>query len=277
MRPRSRLGCSATWAGAFPGGLDSREDATSPLSLRARDRSAHGRRLKTAPRPLPLNVRDADRRGLHRRRRCRRLDRRRGRRNRRSGRHRRSNRGRRRRHQAVVGHRRIDRARLDRRQEEERVEVPVALGCPPDTEVDVRHRQLGLAARPDGPDDLSLRDTLSAPDRVRPEMHERHRVAVRCRDRDRPSSPRNGARERDRSGGRRYDRCAGRRSDVDAPVLSPGVRIRPERKRHQHRPGDRPTPAQRRTRSNQDCDGYCADDPHLRSRPPLSDMPTAAS
>jgi hypothetical protein len=109
------------------------------------------------------------------------------------------------------------RGRADR-QEHERVEVTLRVGGEPDAEVD-------RAAASRGSDRLALAYRGAAPDRERAEVQERHRVAVRCEDRQRRAAARDGAGERDAPRCRREDRLPGRRADVDATVLAAGIRV----------------------------------------------------
>jgi hypothetical protein len=144
------------------------------------------------------------------------------------------------------------------RQEEQRIDVAVRVGTPPDAEVDVRHRELRYAARPDRPDPIALGHDRPALDLIRPQVHERDGVAVLCLDRHSLATGRNDAGEGDGAarGGdhRRARHCA----DVDPAVLSRGVRIRAEGERPQnrapHRPAPRP-PGGRRDQRSQDHNG----------------------
>ena len=70
------------------------------------------------------------------------------------------------------GRRRRRGRRTGDRQEAERVEVALLVGRDPDTEVDVRHVELGRAARPDGADGRSFADGRVARDGERAEMRE---------------------------------------------------------------------------------------------------------
>jgi hypothetical protein len=85
--------------------------------------------------------------------------------------------------------------------------------------------ELGLAARSDDADDVSLGDLLIPSDVNGTELQERDRVAVRSPDRDRAAARRHGAGKGDFSAGRGDYRSAERRSDVDSAMLAPGVRI----------------------------------------------------
>jgi hypothetical protein len=86
-----------------------------------------------------------------------------------------------------------------RGQERQRIEVTLRIIGMAHPEVDERHGQLGLAARADRAYDLALRDGVAAADGVRPEVHERDRVAVRRRDRQRLAAAGHRAGEGDRT------------------------------------------------------------------------------
>ncbi len=120
-------------------------------------------------------------------------------------------------------------------QEGERIDVALRIVRAAHAEIDVGHGQLGLAAGADRADHLALRDGVAASDRVGPEVHERDRVAVRRRDRQRLAADRHGSGEGDRAGDRRLHPGTARRADVDSAVLSGGVRVLPvEREERQH-------------------------------------------
>jgi hypothetical protein len=86
-----------------------------------------------------------------------------------------------------------------RGQERQRIEVTLRIIRTAHPEVDEGHGQLGLSARADRAYDLALRDAVAAPDGERPEMHERDRVAVRRRDRQRLAAGRHRPGEGDRT------------------------------------------------------------------------------
>ena len=143
-----------------------------------------------------------------------------------------------------------------RRQEGERIEVALRIVGAAHPEVDVGHRQLGLAAGADRADHLSLRNGVAAPDRVRPEVDDRHRVAVRRRDRQRLAPDRHGPGEGDRAGDRRRHPGTGGRADIDSAVLSGRVRVLAvEREERQHRAVHGPAPAQGGRGDDQHRDG----------------------
>ncbi len=85
-----------------------------------------------------------------------------------------------------------------RREQRERVQVPLVLRGPPHAEMDVGLADLGLAARPDRADRRSLRDGRMQRDSDRAEVSERHRVAVGGLDRE--ALPRGGDRAGERHG-----------------------------------------------------------------------------
>jgi hypothetical protein len=150
------------------------------------------------------------------------------------------------RRRAAVRRRWPDRLRLHRRQQRERIDVPVSLRRPPNTQIHVRNRQLGLAARTDGPDRLALGDRVASPHRVRTEMEERDGIPVRRLDRDRLAPARDRSRERHRAAGGRGDDRTARSADVDSAVLPGRVGIGPHGEADEHRAGDRPAPAKGR-------------------------------
>ncbi len=164
--------------------------------------------------------------------------------------HDRSRRGRRRRRRPWhrLRRRRLARRRwlYKRRQEEERVDVPLRLGGSADAQMHVRDGLLGHAARSDGGDRVPFAHRRPAPDRHGAEMEQRDGVAVRRLDRERPSASRHDPGERDDAARRRAHRGAGRRADVDPAVETTRVRIGAEAERVQNRPLHRPGPPVRR-------------------------------
>jgi hypothetical protein len=201
----------------------------------------------------------ADRRALARRR-ARKLDdrpwlrrvsgrrdlRRRRRRQRRRGRQlRNSNRWWRRRDQ--VGHRRLARRgwrwRLERRQEEQGVEVSLLVGEQADPELHVGHRVRRHAARADGRHRLALGHGRALADQERAEMQQRDRIAVGRLDRDRQPVRGDAADERDGSRGWREHGASEWPLEVDAAVLPRRERVvRGKGEALQHGPGHRPRP-----------------------------------
>lgn len=201
-----------------------------------------------------------------------------------NGRRRRSPRGRRRRswcgcgrHWIGIGRRHRDRRHPDRK-ERERVDVTHLVGCPPDAEVDIGHRELGLSARTHEAHGLTLGDGIASPDRVRAEVHERDGVAVSGLDRHGLPLARNGPGEGDRSRFRRRHHRPGRRTDVDPSMLSRVVGAAlVECEERQHRPVDGPAPAESWCRDDQGDDRSEGDaQTHLVARPPLSILQTRA-
>jgi hypothetical protein len=131
------------------------------------------------------------------------------------------------------------------RQEGQRIDVALGVRRDPDPEVD---RGIGrVRRRADGADRRALADGCSAGDRDRAEVDEGHRIAVGSRDRDDAAAVRHLAGERDGAAGRREHALADRTADVDAAVLSAGVRLGVvEDKRSEHRAARRPGPGVRR-------------------------------
>ena len=149
------------------------------------------------------------------------------------------------------------RRRVLRRQEGQRIEIALRVVGESHPEVDVRHRQLGLAARADRADELPLRDGVAAPDDVRPEVNERHRIAVGSRDRHRLAADRHRPRERDRARDGSNHRCPGGRADVDPTMLSGGIWVRAvEREEREHRALHGPAPAEGGRGNDQHRCGY---------------------
>jgi hypothetical protein len=133
-----------------------------------------------------------------------------------------------------------------RRQQRERVEVPLGLVGAPDAEVHVRLRKLALARRTDAADDIALCNTHPVGDRDRAEMRQRDGIAVGGGDGHALAGGRDGPGERDRPGRRRDDRCVRGGADVDSSVLPGGVRMRRiEDERLEHRPVGGPGPGPR--------------------------------
>ncbi len=172
---------------------------------------------------------------LRRRRgRCGLRDRRRRSRNRRGGSCRRRRRSR--------GRLRRGRRSRARRKQAERIDVALRLRPDPDAEVDGRDRVLGVTTPAHRSDRRSLRDHVALLDADRAEVDERDRVAVGGEDRDAAAVGRERAGERHRAGGGRSHRRALRPGEVDAAVLSGGVRVAAERKGAEHVAVRRPRP-----------------------------------
>jgi hypothetical protein len=137
------------------------------------------------------------------------------------------------------------------RQEEERITVAVRFAASPHAQMDVGHRQLGLAAWADRADRHALRDRGAAPNRYGAEMQDGDRVTVLRLDRDGPAADGDGPCEGDDSGCRREHRRTRGRSNVDSAVLAGRVRIVAEQERSQYRALHRPRPAESRGRPRQ--------------------------
>lgn len=221
-------------------------------SLLQRDGSRWRRNLDRSRRRREL---DRSRRLGDDRRRRRRLDHRRRRRN-----------GRR---------RRPRRRRGERRQEAERVEIALRLSRRTDTEMQIRLVKVQRAAWADRAKSVTFRHSVVLVHRVRPEVRERHgqpaggldrhRLAVR---RHRPCVADDAARRCDHGDPGR------RRADVDAAVLTAGVRMRGiEREALQHRTGDRPRPGVR-ARNPEDEEEEERNEPTHGAPPLLSEVKT---
>ena len=115
-------------------------------------------------------------------------------------------------------------------QERQRVEVPLRLRGQPDAQMDVRlarprGRRSARSCRPGRP----RRPVRPSVDGDRAQMGERHRIPVRCLDRDALPRGRDRPGEGHRSRGRSEDRRSCLTADVDAPVLAALVRAEPGR------------------------------------------------
>jgi len=190
------------------GGIDGRPRGVGGCRRRCgcerrcgRDRGRSGRRRREGRR--------VERRGWRRQGGRGGLGHRRGR-----GRHRGRRRGRR---AGGSGSRRGGRAR---RQERERVDVPLRIGGAADAEL---HDGRVVGERTDG---VSLGDRRASRRGDLTEVRERDRPAVGRLDRHRPPAPGDGAGEGDRPGRRRAHGRAGVAGDVDASVLAGGIGAR---------------------------------------------------
>jgi hypothetical protein len=133
----------------------------------------------------------------------------------------------RRRHDRVGGRgRRLAPGGGARRKKRQRIEVALRVGRQAHAELHERLRLLRLATRADRPDAVALGDRHALRHRDRAEVRERHRIALGGGDRHAPARARDRARKAHRTGRRRDDGCPGRCSDVDAAVLTRGVRVR---------------------------------------------------
>jgi hypothetical protein len=170
----------------------------------------------------------------------------------------------------LTGRRRPDRRDLGDGQQQERIQVPVRLRSPPHAEVNIRHGQLHNAARPDGSDEVALRDGRPAPHGGRAEMQERDRVAVLRLERNGSAAHGDGADEGDDSGRRGEHGCARWSADVDPAMLARRIRIVSEQERPQNRSLHRPGPTQSRRRHGERSRDRNADEQSNRHRAPSS-------
>jgi hypothetical protein len=138
------------------------------------------------------------------------------------------------------------RGNRERRQEQERVDVPLFITRRTHTEVDVRLAGLGGPARAYGSDDTAFVDARSAHYSDRPQVDERRRVAERCLNRHSLATGRHGSGEGDDTVCRCKHRAPARGAEVDASVLTGRVGVRVvEREGPQNRSDDRPRPCGR--------------------------------
>jgi hypothetical protein len=155
-----------------------------------------------------------------------------------------------------------------RRQQRERVDIPLRVVGAADAEVHVGHVELEVAGRPHRADRLTFCDAVALRQGDAPEVRQRHRKAVLCPDRRRPTVPRQPPGERHPPGGRRRDRRAGRGADVDAGVAALVVLGPAELEAAEHRSVGRPAPAPGGRGSDQCSDQYaqccCHSRQHLR-------------
>ena len=129
-----------------------------------------------------------------------------------------------------------------RGQERERVEVALLVNGAPHAQVHVRLARRCVGALADRADASALPHLVTALHCDRAELQQRHGVTVARADRQRATSRRNGAGERDGPCHRRAHGLADWAAHVDPAMLTCGVRVRPEDERSQHRPLDRPRP-----------------------------------
>jgi hypothetical protein len=133
------------------------------------------------------------------------------------------------------GRRRLGRRRPGaRREQTERVDVPLGLGRDANPEVDAGYGMLRVTARSHRPDRRSLRDRVALGHRDRTEMDERHRVPVGRDDRHATAVGRKRACEANRAGGRRANRRPFGPRDVDPAMLARRVGVAAERERAEH-------------------------------------------
>jgi len=190
----------------------------------------------------------------------------RGRRRRGRGRGRRLGRGRRR---GPRGRRR----RHEHRQERERIEVALRVGGGADPEVDVRHRDLRRAARPDRSDHVAFGHGCAAWDRDRAEVGQRDREAVGGLDRDRAAVRGDGAGEAHRPARGSVHRRARVGTQVDTAVLAGEQRVVVvEREALEHRAIDRPGPGTRRGHPEDERQDEQSEQPQVDHRLSLPDL-----
>ena len=155
-----------------------------------------------------------------------------------------------------------------RRQQRQRVDVPVLVGGDADPEVDVRRLGDAVAALPYLPDRLALSDARTLLERHPLELQQGDGVAVLRANRDGMTAVRDAPDERHSPGGGRANDAADVGRDVDAPVLATCIRVVAERERAQDRTVDGPAPRER-SGSEHECEqGQTRDQPshcHLRS------------
>jgi len=150
-----------------------------------------------------------------------------------------------------------------RRQEAHRVEVSVRVGGDAHSQVDVRHRPLGLAARADHADGGALVDLRALDHSDSTEMGERDRQPVAREDADGLAVAWHGAGERHGARGGRVDGLGVGSGDVDAAMLPTRVGVVTEEERTEHGSLRRPRPRGRPR-------GRCQ---HGRDRPQENDRP----
>jgi hypothetical protein len=148
---------------------------------------------------------------------------------------------------AFLGRSRCGRRRslgaLARREQAERIDIPLRLRRDADAQVHVRFGHGLLVARADGSNRRALGDGVALVNGDRSELHVGHRVPVRGLDRDGLPVVRNSARERDKAARRGADSRSHGPADVDAAMLARRVRMgRIEGKGAKHRPVRRPRP-----------------------------------
>jgi hypothetical protein len=112
----------------------------------------------------------------------------------------------------------------------------VRLGRDADPEVDPRPARVPLALRFDLGEHIAFLDPGTGTHCERPQVQERHRVAVLGPERKRSTGAGHHPRERDEPGNRGEHVLARRRADVDAAVLSAPVRVTFDVERLEHRP-----------------------------------------
>ena len=130
----------------------------------------------------------------------------------------------------------------DRRQQRERVDVGVAASCFAHAEVEVRRCGRALARGSDRAEALASRYVCSGADRDRREVEVRGVEAVAGPHAHRQTGRAGDASEADLPAGRRHHRRSDSRPDVDAPVLTRGIRIGSVPVRRDHLAANGPDP-----------------------------------
>jgi hypothetical protein len=137
------------------------------------------------------------------------------------------------------------------RQDGHRVDVPLRVIGKPDSQMHVRPLDLRRPTGTDRADGVPLLHLGATGYVERPEVNERHGVAVARLDRESPAVRADAARERHRTAcGRKHPRL-GRPGDVDATMLSSGVWIVADGERPGHIARDWPGPGLRDTRKHE--------------------------
>jgi hypothetical protein len=139
-----------------------------------------------------------------------------------------------------------------RRQKALRIQVAGFVRSLANAEVYVRLGPFTRPARAEGADLCAFGDGRALDLRDGSEMEEGHREAVGCSNRDRAAAARHRSGKRDAARRRGEHRLSGRPADVDAPMLTRGVRVTPVIEVLQHRPTRRPGPGVRGRRAGQE-------------------------
>ena len=140
---------------------------------------------------------------------------------------------------------RLHRLPRSRREEEQRIDIPMGLGRDADSEMQVRDGMLRFARHADRADGVALGDGRARAHGNVTEVDERDRVAVGGANRQRAPGAGNGAREGDDSLGRSAYGRPGGPADVDPAMRAAGVRIVGRREPLEHRTVGRPRPRAR--------------------------------
>jgi hypothetical protein len=143
----------------------------------------------------------------------------------------------------AAGRRRAGRGLSPRRKQRLRIDVALILVGVANAELHVRPGNLGVSARADSRDHITLGDRRALCHRDRSELRQRHRPPVGGEDRQRLPIARNRPRKRDQTPGGGLDGRPGIASDIDPSMLARRVWAgRIERERKQHRASGRPCP-----------------------------------